>query len=558
MNMKWRMFFILLVVVFGAMSVIPNFVEIPEDSFLSNKSVVYGLDIQGGLHLVMGVDVREVIKEQTKRDAVSLKDYLTEQGANVVSVAPQQAGTREDIVIQTSSVDEVKRLITQDWTSYLIIDDTPSSVSIRKNEVSLGDLKKRTVDQAIETIRNRIDEFGVAEPSITAQGDDRILVQLPGIEDSTKAKELINRTARLTFMLVAKDNNPAELGGWITEAEKAGDYDIKKTSYREYVKRINVDLKDKLKDNQMVLFSRAENAEDLETGKVPYLVEKTSLGGDDLRDAFVAMGEFNEPEISLTFNPEGARKFAEITGENVGRQLAIVLDDVIYSAPNIQGKIPGGRGRITLGGGRNYEAMMEEARTISMALRAGALPAKLEQLEERTVGPTLGADSIAKGKKAILIGGVLVICFMLFYYKVFGLLANLALGLNMFLILAVLTSLEATLTLPGIAGIALTIGMAVDANVIIFERIKEELKKGSALAVAIREGYSKGFSAIFDANITTAATSIILMYFGTGPVRGFAVTLLIGIITSVFTAVFVTRTVLEYIVGRSKIEKLAI
>ena len=504
-TMRWRFVAIFAVVILALFSVLPNFVEIDEESFLPNKKVVYGLDIQGGLHLVLGVDMETVVREQTQRTAAAIEEYLKDQGVTVSGAERAKEGNRYNIVISVSGADQAQRireLIEKDWPNYLVLQANAENVVLRQSEISLDEMKTRTIEQSIETIRNRIDEFGVAEPSITAQGDDRILVQLPGIEDSTRAKELINKTARLEFMLVSQDEDAAKVGQWVEEAEQAGGYSLEGMTYREYVERINEDLKEKLEPNQKVLFQRAEGVEDMETGKVPYLLEKTPVGGDDLRDAYVGMGEMNEPIVSFNFNPDGARKFGKLTGENINRQLGIVLDDVLYSAPNIQSKITD-RGQITLGGGRDYETQMEEAKTIAMALRAGALPARLEQLEERTVGPTLGADSIAKGRTAITIGGALVVLFMLFYYKSFGLLANLALFLNLYLILAVLTSLEATLTLPGIAGIALTIGMAVDANVIIFERIKEEYRLGKSRQASVTAGFQKAFWTIMDANITT-------------------------------------------------------
>ncbi|HEX4922699.1 MAG TPA: protein translocase subunit SecD, partial [Bdellovibrionales bacterium] len=329
--------------------------------------------------------------------------------------------------------------------------------------------------------------------------------------------------------------------------------------YSEYVQKVNADIKAKLPPNTKVYFGKAEGAREMSAGKVAYLLETTTnLGGDMLRDAFVTMGEFNEPEVSISFKPEGSLRFDQLTSENVGRQMAIVLDDVVYSAPNIKERIATGSARITLGGGGDYNKMLEEAKLISMALRAGALPARLEQLEERTVGPSLGADSIAAGQLATAVGAALVLLFMLVYYKTFGLFANLALIFNVSMIYAGLTLLEATLTLPGIAGIALTIGMAVDGNIVINERIKEELRKGKSFAAAFREGYEKAFVAIFDAQLTTALTCIVLIYYGSGPVRGFGVTLLIGLTASLFTAVFFTRTIVDYLLVRRKVKSIAI
>ena len=566
--LKWRFLIIGAVVLLATLSVAPNFVQLP--SFMSSKKIVLGLDIQGGLHLVMRANIEDVLSEQMARLSATLKTDLTTQNIPVKTIQNLKQNNKNAIRIQVtnSNKQRVRTLLennlTDSWTGqlgYFITEDIAESdtshLMIWQNELMLKKSRENIVEQSIETLRNRIDALGVAEPFITSQGNNRILIQIPGVkdEDYQRAKDLIHQTARLEFMLV-KDAN--ELSQWIEDAEKKGSYDMKSLTYPQYINRLNEDIKDRLEDNQKVLFQKAENVENIETSGIPYLLETTDLGGDDLRGADVGVGQRMDPAVDFEFDTDGARKFSDLTGANVNKQMAIVLDDIVYSAPVIQTKIAGGRGQITLGGSRNIEDMRQEASMIAMALRAGALPASLEQIEERTVGPTLGADSIAKGKTAIMIGGVLVLIFMVFYYKFFGMIADFALTLNMFLVLAVLSALEATLTLPGIAGIALTIGMAVDANVIIFERIKEALRKGGSLHLSVNEGYSKGLSAIFDANITTAATSVILMYFGTGPVRGFAVTLLIGIMTSLFTAIFVTKSILDFYTQRFHHSKLKI
>ncbi|MCM8766285.1 MAG: protein translocase subunit SecD [Candidatus Omnitrophica bacterium] len=358
------------------------------------------------------------------------------------------------------------------------------------------------VERALEVIRNRIDQFGVREPSILKQGFDRIVVQLPGITDRERALQLIGKTAQLEFKLVSDDPELLRqaLGGKVLE-----DYELK---YLD---------------------------------KEPLLIrKKASLTGDTLIDARVNFGsQFGEPYVSLKFNPQGARIFSQVTGENVGRRLAIVLDGIVHSAPVIREKIPSGEAQIT---GR---FSMEEANDLAIVLRAGALPAPIKIEEERTVGPSLGKDSIRAGLKAAGIGTVLVLFFMLGYYLFAGLVADLALGLNFLIVLGVLGYFHATLTLPGIAGLALSLGMAVDANVLINERIREELKTGRSLRASISAGYAKAFSAIFDSNLTTLIAAFFLFQFGTGPIKGFAVTLTAGILASLFTAIVVTRTILE-------------
>ncbi|MEM7647213.1 MAG: protein translocase subunit SecD, partial [Pseudomonadota bacterium] len=371
---------------------------------------------------------------------------------------------------------------------------------------------------------------------------------------------LINRAAKLEFMIVDPEFVPGsprleEVAGWIKEAEEKDGFALGKDGlrYSDYVKRVNEALKDKLPKDRVVRFEKQPNAKTLEAGKFPYVLQTdASMGGETLNDAAVSLDQIGQPIVVFSFDAKGAKEFGDLTTKHVKKLLAIVLDGVVRTAPNLREPITGGRGQIEMGGQGDRQKSIDDANLTAMVLRSGALPAELEQLEERTVGPTLGKDSIDKGKFAGLIGGLLVFLFMLAYYKAYGVIANLALGFNILMILAILTSLQATLTLPGVAGIVLTIGMAVDANVIIFERIKEEIAKGAGLLGAIKEGYARAFTAILDANITTAAVCAVLMYYGTGPIRGFAVTLIIGIITSMFTAIFFTRTILNLLVGKLK------
>ncbi|MCB0385358.1 MAG: protein translocase subunit SecD [Bdellovibrionales bacterium] len=561
-SIKARVGIFILSILIGLAWVMPNFINFgEEDWWFSKKKIVYGLDIQGGLHLVMGVDTKGVIVEKTNRLAKSLQGELTEKKVGFEGVKPQEEDrTRLDVMLKSEAdVASLEKYIEEFYPATLqILDTDGTKVTLRYYDNVIREYKKQVIDQAIEVIRNRIDEFGVAEPSISAQGDDRILVQLPGIKDAQRAKELINRTARLDFRIVNTEVDPEKLSQMISDAETAGSYALGKDNlgYSAYVKRLNEDLKGKLPENTVVVFQKPESAANLEAGKIPYVVQRdTDLGGNELEDANVRPGEYGEPEVIFSFNPDGRRKFSELTEKNVQKQMAIVLDEVVQSAPVIQGKISTSTARITLGG-RNYQETMNEASFIATALRAGALPAALEQLEERTVGPTLGADAINAGKKAGMVGAILVLLFMVIYYRGLGVVANIALCLNVLFLLAILTSLGATLTLPGVAGIALTIGMAVDANIIIFERIKEELRKGAGVQAAIKDGFGNALSAIMDANITTIATSVVLMYYGTGPVRGFAVSLIIGVLTSMFTAIFVCKLIMDIMVNWLKVKKV--
>jgi preprotein translocase subunit SecD len=384
-------------------------------------------------------------------------------------------------------------------------------------------MKKDAIDRALEIIRNRIDQFGVSEPEITLQGVDQILIQLPGISDPQRAIKLIGQTALLEFKLVDEEGN-------IDEA-----------------------LKGNIPPADIILYQRSV---DPETGAVrnnPFLLQKkTLMTGEFIKDARVALDQFNEPYVAMEFTDVGARLFEQITAANVKRRLAIILDNNVYSAPVIQERIPGGRAQIT---GR---FSMKEASDLAIVLRSGSLPAPVKILEQRTVGPSLGQDSIKKGMLSTLISAALVVLFMIVYYKFSGVIADIALVLNIILTLAALALLHATLTLPGIAGLVLSVGMAVDANILIHERIKEELRFGKTIRAAIDQGYHRAFSAIIDSNLTTFIAGILLYQFGTGPVKGFAVTLSIGILANLFTAVYITRVIFDFISLRPGFKKLSI
>lgn len=563
-NLTWRS-----VLAFGGMLyafylLLPNFVHFTSTQwFVPKTKINYGLDIQGGLHLVMGVDVATVLNESSMRLANSLKAELQKenipvQAVNVINGAEGGGGLIE---VQASAADakRVEDAIAKNHSTFLqLLSNADGKLTYKYFEAYLLELKNRIVSQSIETIRNRIDEFGVAEPSISQQGADRIIIQLPGVADAERAKALINTTAKLDFMIVSREVDQNQLAKWIQDAEAAGKYNMESMKYSEYVQKINEDLKGKLPEKTVVYFEKNDNARTMEAGSVPRLLKvDTGLGGESVDNASIAYDQFGRPQVSLRFNSAGATKFSDITGNNVGQQMAIVLDRVIKSAPNINERIPGGNASISLGTG-DYNKALEEAKMISTALNAGALPATLEQLEERTVGPSLGADAIDSAQKAALIGSLLIMIFMIIYYKGMGVVTAVTLMFNVICGLALLSSLGATLTLPGIAGLALTVGFAVDANVLINERIREEIARGVSLRGAIEEGYSKAMSAIIDSNVTTGATAIVLLYFGTGPVRGFAVTLLIGIVTTLFSNVFVSKVLVDTVVHRFNLKKISV
>jgi preprotein translocase subunit SecD len=387
-------------------------------------------------------------------------------------------------------------------------------------------LRDLAVRQGVETIRNRVDQFGVAEPTITRQGEDRILIQLPGVQDPARAKSLIGKTAHLEFKMLDERTS--------VEQAQAG----------------------RLPETSEILFQRRVDPETKAERRIPYVVQKRALlTGAELNRAEV-QADPNSPgnwQVAIEFNAKGTRIFGEVTEQNVGKQLAIILDGNLYSAPRINERIPGGRAVIT------GQFTVEEARDLAIVLRAGALPAPVSILEERTVGPSLGADSVRRGMMAIAASAVLVFVFMLFYYKLSGAIADLALVLNLLILLACMAAFGATLTLPGIAGIALTLGMAVDTNVLIFERIREELKVGKTVRGAIEAGFSRAFRTIIDTHVTVLVTAAILYNFGTGPVKGFAVSLFVGLAASLFTAVFFTRLLFDLLyMGRRRAQAISI
>jgi preprotein translocase subunit SecD len=562
-KLSTRWIVIVAVLIFGIVWISPNFIKYDPKGYFGKAKMVLGLDIQGGLHLVMGVDVKEVVKEQLAREVKNLQAQMKDTGVKFQSVAVTGADSM-NIQIMTGGAenkDAITKFIDDRYGSTLqVVNAAPETIELRYFDAKMIEMEKHVVEQAIEVIRNRIDEFGVSEPNISAEGTDRILVQLPGIQDAARAKELINRTARLDFRVVSSELAPDKLQSLIDDAEKKGNFKLgeNKLTYLGYVKKLNEDLAGQLPKDSRIVFEKMENAQSLEAGRRPYLIKTDSLlNGGQLEDASVRPDEYGKPEVVFRFSVEGRKLFADITSKAAGGSIAIVLDDVVKSAPHVEREIDSDTARITLGASRDYNATLNEATFIATALRAGALPAALEPMEERAVGPSLGSDSINKAKNASLISALAVFLFMFIYYRTAGLIADLSLIVNIFLTFAVLTSMGATLTLPGIAGIALTIGMAVDANVIIYERIREERRKGATMAGAVRDGYANAFASIFDANLTTILTCLVLMYYGNGPIRGFAVSLTIGIVTSMFTAIFFSRTVLDTMVTKFNIEILS-
>ncbi len=477
-------------------------------SFLPSNLVNLGLDLRGGAHLLAEVQVQDVYAARMKALWPEVRDILREERSNIGTIRLQNGASDilsvkiskpGGMVRAVSRVEELAKPIASLNTvggKDLEVSAEGDILTLQLSDEEKAASDERTLRQALEIIRRRIDEVGTREPTIQRQGSSRILIQVPGIGSAEELKELIGTTAQLTFQpvlnMVSDPETPSGFGNEVLPSLEAPD------SF--------------------------------------YVLEaRPVVTGEDLVDAQPSFDQNGHPAVTFRFNPSGARRFGDYTAENIGSPFAIALDRQVISAPVIQSHIPGGSGIIT----GNFT--IEESTNLAVLLRAGALPATLAFLEERTIGPELGADSIEAGKIACIVAFAAVLVFMALSYGLFGIFANIALIINIGLIFGLLSVIGATLTLPGIAGIVLTIGMAVDANVLIFERIREELKTAKGPARAIELGYERALSAILDANITTFITAVILFAMGSGPVRGFSITLGIGILTSVFTAIFVTR-----------------
>ena len=503
--MNYRLIIFLVTIIFGVVMSMPSFLQTEKGSKIN-----LGLDLQGGLHMLLGVKTEEAIKSKIKTVASSIK-FATDDN---------------DIIIDDLKINEESlsfELLDKDEVQYIdkMLSDMPG-LDVKKDgliyNITLTELEKKSVKdyaikQAVDTIRNRLDQFGLAEPNVAKQGLDKILVELPGIktaEDEKRARELIAKPAYLQMMAV--DEKRADQVYTLTEAQAA-----------EYGDVILPDINKKEKH---------------------LLKEVPILDGSMLTDARVAFNQNNQPIINFTLNSQGAKIFGNFSGDNVGKRMAVVLDGVVYSAPVIRERIGGGSGQISGG------FSMAEASDVAIALRSGALLAPIKLLEKRSVGPSLGADSIKASMVALIAGFALVFFFMIFYYGYAGLISDVALVANLFIIIAIMAMFGATLTLPGMAGIVLTVGMAVDANVIINERIRELLNSGTAIKTAIEKGYSNAMTAIMDANITTLIAAVILYAYGTGPIKGFSLTISIGILASMLTAILGTHGVYEYLFAK--------
>jgi preprotein translocase subunit SecD len=558
MTKSWwyRFSLLIILVVVGSLSLFPTFFN--SGKILTDKKMNLGLDLQGGLYMVLGIDFNKVFKDEVVTYAKKVETYLKEENILVTlgALKTEKADdpTHEIIVTNATDIEKAKSKILEFFGYPLrLVSESGSTLVFGIGREFKKEVMDTAVSKSIEVIRNRIDEFGVTEPEIVSQGADRIVIQLPGVKDIDRAKDLMGRTAKLEFRFVHNDFPGATLNELVEKAKKAGIVFQKGMRFSDYLQKLNEFVRADIPAGYEIFFSKEISKVTNEITKMdPYLLEAApSLVGDELQEALVRMDtQQNRPYVALDFKPTGAKIFEEITGKNIGRLLAIVLDGNVYSAPQIQGKIGGGSAQITLGNG-DYNQVMTEARDLALVLRAGALPVELVFEEQRVVGPSLGKDAIEKAEFATLVGSIAVFLFVILYYKFSGVLASATLAVNVLLTLMCLLALGATLTLPGIAGIALTVGMAVDGNIIIYERIKEEIRRGLSAKEAVFVGFDKAFWTILDANLTTAIAGFCLLNFGTGPVRGFAVTLLIGIAVTIYSSYFMNRVLFEWYLGRN-------
>jgi protein-export membrane protein SecD len=482
-----------------------------QDNRFIDKKINLGLDLQGGSYLLLEIDNAPVIEQKLQNTSTLIRSFFKEKNIRIsnLNLTNDKLSFSVEDNFKQQVIDEFKSQNSDINPYYPVfkshqfnLEEVGGVFEVSFSNQGLVELKTSSQDQALEIVRRRIDEIGTNEPNILKRGNDRVLVELPGLDDPMRIKSLLGKTANLTFRFVSNDNQDS--------------FGVEKLEYE------------------------GGSSED-------FVSKRIILSGENLLDAQPRMNnQTNETVVSFTLDRVGAKRFGKATSSNIGRQLAIVLDGKIISAPVIRDTIAGGNGQIS--GGFTFQS----ATDLALLLRSGALPAPLNIIEERTVGPDLGQDSINAGMIALLIGFLLVIIYMFFKYKVFGFITNFTLIVNLIILLGVLTLFEATLTLPGIAGIILTVGMAVDANVLIFERIKEELKNEKNNIIAFDSGYTKSRTAILDANITTLLAAIILFFMGSGPIKGFSVTLGVGIFTTLFSVYFIARLLTAIYVSKNK------
>ncbi len=552
-GLRWKFILMAALIALSVVFVLPSFYKGTPDWFkkhIYSEGLKLGLDLQGGMHLILKVDVDQAVKNAADLAATDLKESL---GRRQITLVRRPSPNPDEILFflpNKDAVGRVKAVLEDEFPSLELVkvkeEGKFPSLVLRLSPEEEKFIRENAVDQSLEIIRNRIDQFGVTEPVIVRQGEEEIVVQLPGIQDPERALKLIGQTAQLEFKLV-DDEAGVDLGRLIRQATDSG-----RLPAGYNIKALNSVLKGQIPRDDSIYFLKEVDDRTGKIQKTPILLkDKTLMTGDTVKTAHVRIGgNYNEPYVALEFTDRGARLFEKITGDNVDKRLAIVLDGVVRSAPVIRERIGGGHAQIT------GSFTTEEASDLAIVLRAGALPAPISIIQNVTVGPSLGHDSIQHGLYSGLLGAALVVVFMVIYYTFSGFIANIAMVLNLLFLMAVLALFQATLTLPGIAGIILIIGMGVDSNVLIFERMREERALGKPLKAFIDGGYDKAFWTIVDAHVTTLITAVALFLFGTGPIKGFAVTLSAGIVINLFTAIFGTRMVYDGLLTKHALTNL--
>jgi preprotein translocase subunit SecD len=556
--------------------VLPSF--LPEGSLgpienVFKKRVRLGLDLQGGMHLVYTVKVDKAVIDKVERYGENLEDEIKKKSIPYDRVNRIE-GTFSLRVAFNSPADAEKfesEIFKENYSNLFRLVERQEGgkvIELAYLDALIDKNRRDAIEQARKTIRNRVDKIGVVDPNVTKLAGNDLQVQLPGVREKEHAKDLIGQPAQLEFKIVDDENDvigkidektlPANIRRK-SEGKGGTSYLVapRKEDLIAFFKRLK---EPKIPSDHQVGYGPYEE-EDSPSKKFRtyYLYRKTRLQGDTITDARVSIDEQkNRPYVSMEFDRTGAKIFEQLTGENIKKRMAIILDDEVNSAPVIQDRIAGGRAQITMGGFKTYDQILQEAKDLSLVLQAGALPAPIELQEERTVGATLGQESIDLGTRGLIIGIAAVFLFSLIYYRLVGLVTVIGLISNVILLVTITIMVGATLTLPGIFGIVLTVGMAVDANVIINERIRDELRLGKTPRAAVEVGYKKAFTAIWDANLTTAIAFFVLWQYGSGPIKGFAVISLIGLVTSMFTSVWVTHLIMDFIVGRKKLDHLPI
>jgi SecD/SecF fusion protein len=557
-GLKLKIVFLFFMIALAVVTVVPSFyANTPTwwKKYMAPEGLRLGLDLQGGMHLVLKVNLQKAEENTLELAANDLKDTLAEEAVTAV----QTRSAAKDTIIFTlpnvSAVDKVQELVADGFDEELEVqvDSKEGSfprIILKLSEEKKDYIKNNAVAQSLEIIRNRIDQFGVAEPVIIRQGADEIVIQLPGIRDPERALKLLGDTAQLEFKLVAESEG-VNIDQLVAQTVESGQWSGK-WQERDEVQELNRLLSGSLPANTAIYFERlVDKQTGIESSQPILLDTKVLMTGDMVKNAQVRIGgTFNEPYVSLDLTSRGGKVFATVTENNVGRRMAIVLDGVVKSAPVIRERILGGSAQIS--GSFSHE----EASDLAIVLRVGALPAPVDVIQNMTVGSTLGRDSIQKGLMSGIFGALMVLGFMIIYYRLSGVIANFALSLNILFLFSGLAILNATLTLPGIAGIVLSIGMAVDANVLIFERMREEYALGKPVRSSIDSGFGKALLTIVDSQVTTLITALALFLFGTGPIKGFAVTLSLGIIFNLFTALFCSRLVFDILTAKRVITSL--